>query len=307
MEQKPGQFFDALRIIEHTQPKIAIAENVKNLTGTKFSEQFKIVLQGLSDVGYNNYWKVLNAKDYETPQNRERVFIVSIRKDIDTGIFQFPEPVLLIKRLKDLLESEVPEKYYVKDLGKVKALIPQLKNRESLKEDDDIEAEIIFLGNICPTKSRANPNQGRVYSPNGIAPCLNTVGGGNLEPMILIGSTQANAFVGDGSICCTLTEAMGKGGGQIPMISENVKPELYEQKSIGMILVDGVEVYFRIRKLTPKECFRLMGFDDSDVDLLSENGISNTQLYKMAGNSIVVNMLEFLFCQLFDSDNELWV
>lgn len=91
------------------------------------------------------------------------------------------------------------------------------------------------------------------------------------------------------------------------MISENVKPELYEQKSIGMILVDGVEVYFRIRKLTPKECFRLMGFDDSDVDLLSENGISNTQLYKMAGNSIVVNMLEFLFCQLFDSDNELWV
>lgn len=125
--------------------------------------------------------------------------------------------------------------------------------------------------------------------------------------MILIGSTQANAFIGDGSICYTLTEAMGKGGGQIPMVSENVMPEQYEQKSIGMILVDGVEVYFRIRKLTPKECFRLMGFDDADVDLLSENGISNTQLYKMAGNSIVVNMLEFLFCQIFDNDNELWV
>lgn len=170
-----------------------------------------------------------------------------------------------------------------------------------------MDAEIIFLGNVCPTKSRANPNQGRVYHPDGIAPCLNTVGGGNLEPMILIGSTQANAFIGDGSICYTLTEAMGKGGGQIPMVSENVMPEQYEQKSIGMILVDGVEVYFRIRKLTPKECFRLMGFDDADVDLLSENGISNTQLYKMAGNSIVVNMLEFLFCQIFDNDNELWV
>lgn len=64
---------------------------------------------------------------------------------------------------------------------------------------------------------------------------------------------------------------------------------------------------FAIRKLTPKECFRLMGFDDSDVDLLIENGISNTQLYKMAGNSIVVNMLEFLFCQIFDSNNEIWV
>lgn len=62
-----------------------------------------------------------------------------------------------------------------------------------------------------------------------------------------------------------------------------------------------------IRRLTPKECFRLMGFDDSDVDLLSKNGISNTQLYKMAGNSIVVNMLEFLFCQIFDNNNEIWV
>lgn len=125
--------------------------------------------------------------------------------------------------------------------------------------------------------------------------------------MILIGSTQANAFIGDGSICSTLTEAMGKGGGQIPMVSENVMPEQYEQKSIGMILVDGVEVYFRIRKLTPKECFRLMGFDDSDVDLLMKNGMSNTQLYKMAGNSIVVTMLEYLFCQIFDSNDEIWV
>lgn len=64
---------------------------------------------------------------------------------------------------------------------------------------------------------------------------------------------------------------------------------------------------FRIRKLTPKECFRLMGFDDSDVDLLVANKISNTQLYKMAGNSIVVNVLEFLFCQIFDNENEIWV
>jgi len=71
--------------------------------------------------------------------------------------------------------------------------------------------------------------------------------------------------------------------------------------------VTGVQDGLAIRKLTPKECFRLMGFDDSDVDLLMQNGISNTQLYKMAGNSIVVNMLEFLFCQIFDSNNEIWV
>lgn len=62
-----------------------------------------------------------------------------------------------------------------------------------------------------------------------------------------------------------------------------------------------------VRRLTPKECFRLQGFDDQDVDLLVANGISNTQLYKMAGNSIAVNMLEFLFCQIFDNNDEIWV
>lgn len=67
------------------------------------------------------------------------------------------------------------------------------------------QMQIVFVGNICPTKTRANPNQGRVYSPCGIAPCLNCTGG-NRMPHIVIGSTQSNAFVGDGDICCTLTE-----------------------------------------------------------------------------------------------------
>lgn len=146
--------------------------------------------------------------------------------------------------------------------------------------------------------------------------------------MILIGSTQANAFVGDGDICCTLTEAMGKGGGQIPMIvtKDDRKTISYGMKiepkeiDIGMCLTaryyKGFSNYnpenavlegIKIRKLTPKECFRLMGFDDADINLLISEGFSDTQLYKMAGNSIVVNVLEFLFCQIFDSENEIWV
>ena len=137
---RSGLFFDALRIIEHTQPKVAIAENVKNLTGKKFKEQFRAVLNSLEDAGYNNYWNILNAKDFEIPQNRERVFIVSIRKDVDTGVFIFPEPVPLVKCLKDLLEIAVPEKYYVRDLEKVKALVRLLRNRELLKEDDNTES-----------------------------------------------------------------------------------------------------------------------------------------------------------------------
>ena len=113
-QTRSGLFFEALRIIEATKPKIAIAENVKNLTGKKFKEQFELVLKSLEEAGYSNYWKVLNAKDYGIPQNRERVFIISIRKDIDKG-YEFPKPFPLQLRLKDMLDDKVDEKYYLSD------------------------------------------------------------------------------------------------------------------------------------------------------------------------------------------------
>ena len=121
-------FFDALRIINHCKPKIAMMENVKNLTSKKFESEFETVLESLENAGYNNYWKVLDAKDYDLAQHRERVICISIRKDVDTGVFKFPEPVKLVKCLYDYLEDEVDEKYYISD-EKVKALIPQLKEK----------------------------------------------------------------------------------------------------------------------------------------------------------------------------------
>lgn len=116
-QTRSGLFFEALRIIQATQPRVAIAENVKNLTSKRFKEQFKIVLESLEEAGYNNYWQVLNAKDYGIPQNRERVFIVSVRKDIDTGLFKFPEGFPLELILLDMLEDEVDEKYYLSEKG----------------------------------------------------------------------------------------------------------------------------------------------------------------------------------------------
>lgn len=110
---RSGLFFDALRIIEGTRPKVAIAENVKNLVGSKFKKQFELILESLDSAGYNSYWKVLNAKDFGIPQNRERVFIVSIRKDIDDGHFKFSSGGGLQLRLKDILESDVDEKFYL--------------------------------------------------------------------------------------------------------------------------------------------------------------------------------------------------
>lgn len=112
---RSGLFFYATSIIGRIQPKYAIAENVKALTSKKFTNEFKLVLDTLEQLGYNNYWQVLNAKDYGIPQNRERVFIVSIRKDIDDGKFEFPKPFKLHLKLKDLLESEVDEKYYLSE------------------------------------------------------------------------------------------------------------------------------------------------------------------------------------------------
>ena len=99
----------------NTLPKYLLLENVKNLVGKKFKPQFDAWVKWLDSIGYNTYYQVLNAKNYGIPQNRERVFAVSIRKDVDTNGFTFPEPIPLTTRLKDILERNVDEKYYLPD------------------------------------------------------------------------------------------------------------------------------------------------------------------------------------------------
>jgi DNA (cytosine-5)-methyltransferase 1 len=210
-QTRSGLFFEALRIIEATQPRVAIAENVKNLTSKKFSEQFKIVLDSLDAAGYNNYWQVLNAKDYGIPQNRERVFIVSIRKDIDTGTFKFPEGFPLELRLKDLLDDDVDEKYYLSDKMKeyletitaknkargngnvyiptdIEGISKTITTKEGSRVKDNFieEPTVRQIGNCCPHKTRKNPNQGRLYDTNGLSPTLHSMQGGNLQPFIMV-------------------------------------------------------------------------------------------------------------------------
>ena len=138
---RSGLFFYAASIIGRIQPKVAIAENVKNLVSKKFKNEFETVLSTLEDMGYNNYYKVLNTKDYGIPQNRERVFIVSIRKDVDTGVFEFPKGYELKLRLKDLLEDDVDEKYYLSD----KAIQGRMKtNFEQYKLDKNLNFQSIL-------------------------------------------------------------------------------------------------------------------------------------------------------------------
>ena len=329
---RSGLFFEALRIIQDLQPKWAICENVKALTMKQFKNEFKTVLESLERAGYRNYYQVLNAKDFGIPQNRERVFIVSIRKDIEQE-FTFPETQVLKLRVRDLLEKDVPEKFFINtpnaialarkiaeeielnhpavlrsvrteygkeirtayEQGEIHEKRANMREFECRPDDlcntlttvlkDNYIAEpvmrtvgdlgvggqrgrvfstngivgclsatdykdppkILQVGNIVKTGQFDNPQRGRIYDPDGLAPTLNTCSGGGLEP-----------------------------------------------KFIDRSCVD-----VRIRKLTPRECFRLMGFTDDDFDKIK--GISNSQLYKMAGNSIVVNVLTEIFKELFNN------
>lgn len=108
---RSGLLYECEKIIENKKPKYLLLENVKNLVGKKFKPEFDKWLEYLEGLGYTNYWKVLNAKDYGIPQNRERVFVVSILDD--TQGFEFKEKIELNKKIKDILENEVEEKYYL--------------------------------------------------------------------------------------------------------------------------------------------------------------------------------------------------
>ena len=221
-QTRSGLFFDALRIIEATQPRIAIAENVKNLTGKKFKEQFELILNCLETAGYNNYWKVLNAKDYGIPQNRERVFIVSIRKDVDDGSFEFPKPFPLELRLKDMLEEQVDEKFYLSDeqMGKIRwgninsECTAMISNQGTqLGKETELASTLLArdykgFGNQAMNyvieqvaqlyPNSGNPQAGRVYDADGISPAMDTCQGGNRMPKIAIReATKKGAVVVD--------------------------------------------------------------------------------------------------------------
>ena len=332
-QTRSGLFFEALRIIEETQPRVAIAENVKNLTSKKFAVQFKIVLDSLKAAGYNNYWQVLNSKDYGVPQNRERVFIVSIRKDIDNGKFKFPDAIPLELRLKDMLEYDVDEKFYLD--GKFETITTVNEHYSMLN------------GGVI---GRMHDISRRVYNADYVAPSLHTCGGGNLEPKVAVetkvtaaamrgrydenGVVQQNIEVSDREYANALTTVQkdsmvalsenktnadkpvclnSKGGrGGVDGLQPSVQDRVYDSDAIATAVTASFMPSYtdktRIRKLTPKECFRLMGFDDTDFEK-AEAVNSNTQLYKQAGNSIVVDVVQcitksLLECGVFGLENE---
>ena len=290
---RSGLFFEALRIIEATKPKVAIAENVKMLTSRKFAAEFKIVLDSLEQAGYNNYFKVLNAKDQGIPQNRERVFIVSIRKDIDTGSFTFPESIPLNIRLKDVLESEVDEKYFVK---------AEL-TRKLVIDREPVEPQVLRLvRNEHGKQIRKRYESGEIVEPwgsmkqyeprtDGVSNTVSTVLKDNI--LLIREATKtgyAEATVGD-SINFEYPNSKTRRG----RVGKQVSQTLVTSPQQGVVMDD-----LRIRYYTPRECFRLMGFDDVDFDNAARVN-AHRQLYKQAGNSIVVPVVQRIISNLVES------
>ena len=331
--------YETLRIVEKLRPKYVIWENVKNLLSKKHRHNFDAYLEAMENLGYTNFYRVLNAKDYGVPQNRERVFTVSIlgdkiiyddynssiRKDQDTigtlttncGAqaprngwkiieekinFEFPEPEELKTRLKDVLDKEVDEKFYLND----KLLKTYQRNFGSKGKE--------LKGDTSPTLTASMGSGGantpylvedfyknrpvREYSET--SPTLRSERIGlkvvtvdDQEPTVAIRTANKKGYDlatdGDGIDLAYPNSATRRG-----RVGHGVS------KTLACGDTMGVYQNYRIRKLTPKECWRLMGFDDSDFEK-AEKVNSNSQLYKQAGNSIVVNVLEKILFNLLEN------
>lgn len=333
--------YESIRIISKIKPKYVVWENVKNVLSKKHKHNFENYLKKMEEIGYKNYYQVLNAKDYSIPQNRERVFTISILNNND---FQFPKKQELNLRLKDMLEDEVDEKYYLSEDGDEDGVyISNIDKKRgtvqkgivpTLKTSPDIG---VVLGNYSPSGHNASrtvnseglsptvmENHGTVTAivenPNPI--CLNSKGGRNgiegLQP------SRKDRIYDTNGIACTIATSefynpnylLKTKNKRIKKLVESINfdnksamyMDIYNQKAIenecgtlksGMDHQQGNIIYDEIRiiKLTPKECWRLMGFKDEDFEKAAKV-CSNTQLYKQAGNSIVVNVLVEIFKEL---------
>ena len=348
--------YETIRIVSKLKPKYVLWENVKNLLSKKHIHNFRNYISTMNGLGYNSYYQVLNSKDYGIPQNRERVFTLSIRQDIDNGTFTFPKPMELELKLKDMLENEVDEKYF-------------LNTKWHYTTEKEQKHDINEIGQIDNCSYKAIRT---ITDTDKVCRTIDTMTGGQREPKIIVemnnkrvklniehnySDIQENSFlnsynntVNNTGVSGTITTGVSFRNETHIAVKSKLKQKLCDelidnnmvkendmirhsytnwrmeqefhtensennnisatlttrpdtlgiavktkntQDNKGVVLND-----LRIRKLTPKECWRLMGFNDSDFEK-AEKVNSNAQLYKQAGNRIVVNVLERILENLF--------
>jgi DNA (cytosine-5)-methyltransferase 1 len=355
--------YETIRIVKKLKPKYVIWENVKNLLSKKHRHNFDSYLEIMESLGYKNYYQVLNAKDYGIPQNRERVFTISIRNDIDKE-YIFPEKQELKLKLKDMLEDNVDEKYYLSDkmikyisaTGTANFRNPDCKINldiaRPLTTDQNKRAGTTnYLSNDLPDNYDLNEvnkvghipqwhQRGGIYDENGLAPtiCATDYKTPKLTTIKIKNATKKGyieASDGD-SVNLAYPDSKtrrGRVGEQVSqtlqcndsmgVIEKNkyseeslkrIKQNIIKNDIANTLTANAMQSFnhnncalinndLRIRKLTPKECWRLMGFDDEDFEKASQVN-SNAQLYKQAGNSIVVNVLMAIFNELLKKEGE---
>lgn len=330
----------SVEIIREVRPKYVIWENVKNVLSKKHRHNFDLYIDTLDKMGYKSYFEVLNAKNYGVPQNRERIFVISILGEHKP--FIFPNEVPLTLKLKDILEDNVDEKYYLKNTkeffiknsfkmefrGNGFRFAPHVKDnanigctittRAGARMDDNFIIDIDskqekFEFSTKNFEIQAN-RLGGIFDTEGLSPTLDTMQGGWRQPCIIdttkilkVPQATKNGYIdmelpgiADLSYPSSKTRRgrVQEEGKISPCIAATQQDICYIEYKDNSLLNMDILNQLRIRKLTPKECWRLMAFTDSDIEKCISIGISNTQLYKQAGNSICVTILEGIFKNL---------
>ena len=276
-------FFEIARFASILKPEYLFLENVKGLLNHDKGDTFEVILSTLDELGYDVEWQVLNSKDFGVPQNRERVFIIGhLRGEHTRNVFPISG------------ESQSTSSQSVVKIGNVNpsgngmngevyqadGLVPTLTTNKGEGQKIAVKSNTIKQFGVL----QPNFNQcGVVYETDGIAPTIRAYQGGGLEPKIRVKEATSKGYAEAEVDSVNLSHPNSKT--RRGRVGKQVANTLLTGESQGVIEPD-----FRIRKLTPRECWRLQGFPDWAFDKAQEVN-SNSQLYKQAGNSVTVNVI----------------
>lgn len=281
--------WECRRAIEAKRPKYCLMENVANLVSKKFIHLFNKWQITLEEFGYTNFAKVLDAKEYNIPQMRKRIFLVS---KINGSSYHFPNPLPLKRALIDILEKDFEEKYLLSDK------LVQYFHRVNNKKKHNHKFKPREMNDVAYTiKTKAGSRIDDNY--------VKVVG--------FVSNSQNGRVLDISGLCYSITNGEKDGAPKIQLIKRGhgfykggiqkdnivvptISASSFKENNFIISYNKYGEIY---RRLTPRECFRLMGVDDKDIDILQESGISDTQQYKLAGNSIVVDVLYHIFRKMF--------
>ena len=290
--------YEYFRIVEESQPKVFIYENVKGFLSIDKGETFKNFVQSFKDLGYTTYHQILNTKDYLVPQNRERIYIVGFKDNVD---FHFQEKQELKLRLKDMLEDEVDKKYLLNQTNINFMNTIWGKDTRWRKMKNPIDG---CAGTICATHSKGLPRgviindkdiQEKIYKEGTIkleqVATINIKGSETIKPSVAknIQREMSDILKSQKDFYVCKADA----GWQDNKIGLKTSPTIRANNS-SIYGLDRANYIFR--KLTPRECFRLQGFDDS---FIFPPKMSDSQLYKQAGNGMSRNILDMIFTKIF--------